>query len=276
MGKAIGKGVNAVGSLVGLGGKQEDYYQPTQRAAKNLSSYVSDNDRAQNEAKAQFLGTPGNEALFGDKGLASQLAQEQNNLATQGYGLTQGDQEAYGQTSGNIARLFGQQDQQAAQSLARRGLASAGSGAAGAAFSGLAGNKNEMLAKAQTDIAQKRMADTQSRLQNTRQLMAGLGHQATGDIGNMRAQKLGELQADIGGEGGVNAQNQQSAADKRGAKGKGLFDAVGSGVMSGISGGLGAAGGGLGASLFGGGGAGGGLDRAGGKTTMSSDYLNMK
>lgn len=73
------------------------------------------------------------------------------------FGLQQGDLQAYGQASGNIGRMFGGMEQNLAQSLADRGLASAPSGAAGGAFSGLMGNKMEQLAKSQFDIAQARV-----------------------------------------------------------------------------------------------------------------------
>jgi len=95
--------------------------------------------------------------LFGKGGAMDRADLEEQDLAKRGYSLKPEDYEAYGQASGDIARLFGQQEQNTAADLASRGLAAAPSGAAGVAYSGLQGNKNEQLAKAQTDIAQKRM-----------------------------------------------------------------------------------------------------------------------
>lgn len=118
-----------------------------------------------------------------------------NKLQDQGYQLTPGDNSMYGQAAGNVTRQFGQQGNQAAASLRARGLGN--SGAAGATFSGLAGNQNEMLAKAQQDIMQQRFANTQQQLGQMQSLystQAGQTQQQqdytkgqTQDFGNLKA-----------------------------------------------------------------------------------------
>lgn len=113
---------------------------------------------------------PLSSGLFGAGGIQDQsqarygalnTQADQDRLALSGrdqsYGLQDSDLAAYGQASGNIGRMFGGMEQNLAQSLADRGLASAPSGAAGGAFSGLMGNKMEQLAKSQFDIAQARI-----------------------------------------------------------------------------------------------------------------------
>jgi hypothetical protein len=202
-------------------------------------------------------------SLFGEGGLQTRLDSEEQKLAGQGYQLTPEDHTAYGQASGDIARLFGQQEQDLSKSLARRGLASAGSGAAGAGFSGLAGNKNEMLAKAQTEIADRRMQNTMQRLQQTRQLMSSLGTQAGSQIeAQYRRQLAGANRAEDSqkGMGGfsesLNSAHNSSASEN---EGHGLGDMIGGaltgGLTNALSGGvssvLGAGATKLGGSLFG-------------------------
>jgi hypothetical protein len=109
--------------------------------------------------------------VFGDGGLNDRLNAEEQDLAKRGWGLQMEDHEAYGQASGDIARMFGAEEQGLAQALADRGLASAPSGAAGVGFSGLMGNKSERLAAKQHQIADSRMKMNLDRLSNTRNFM---------------------------------------------------------------------------------------------------------
>ncbi len=181
--------------------------------------------------------------LFGEGGLQDRLGAEEQDLASRGYQLKPEDREAYGQAAGDISRQFGQQEQDAAKALARRGLGGGSSGAAGATFSGLAGNKNEMLAKAQTDIAQKRMADTTQRLQQTRNLMGSLGtqgaalqdaqfqRQLTG-VKNNQQNLTNAAQLNTAANTANNNANLASMEDKRGAKGKTLLEGFGQGLFS--------------------------------------------
>lgn len=99
--------------------------------------------------------------------LQGNIAQDRDALSGKdpSYGLTDQDYAAYGQASGQIANQYGSQENSLAQSLADRGLGAAGSGAAGAQFTTLQGNKNEALAQAQMQIAQNRIQTAQQNLQ---------------------------------------------------------------------------------------------------------------
>lgn len=160
-------------------------------------------------AGEQVRGDPTLSKLFGDKGLMSRVDQEEQDLSKRGYSLQQEDHEAYGQTAGNLARMFGQQEQDIAASLASRGLAAAPSGAAGVAYSGLAGNKMEQLARAQTDVAQKRMQNTMQRVQQNRQMMQGLGQEYGNQQQNQYNRNLAGVQARRGGQVSTAGMTQQ-------------------------------------------------------------------
>lgn len=200
-------------------------------------------------ATEQVQNNPLLSGLYGQGGLQSQLSNEQNQLSNQGFKLNSDDMSAYGQASGDISRQFGQQEQDVSKSLARRGLGGGSSGAAGAAFSGLAGNKNEMLAKAQTDIAQKRYQDTMSRLNNVRSQMQSLGGQASNDIDSQYQRQLAGAKrndANLSGLAGLqtgannsaNAANQAEMQSKSDNKGQTIFDAAGQGLFSGVKEGI--------------------------------------
>jgi hypothetical protein len=193
--------------------------------------------------------------LLGKGGALERANSEEQDLASRGYQLQPEDHEAYGQASGDIARLFGQQEQGAAQSLADRGLAAGPSGAAGVAFSGLQGNKNEMLAKAQTDIADRRMQNNMQRLNSTRQFMGQmgtLGEQAVqGQFGRNMAgiqnnynQKAGTAQMEMGQQGQMQGQLNQGFEQEQATKGPGIGDYLGMAAGAGLgalTGGLGTA-----------------------------------
>lgn len=194
-------------------------------------------------AAQEVQNSPLTSGLFGVGGLNDRLSAEEKALSSRGYSLQPQDHEAYGQASGNISRQFGQQEQDLSKSLARRGLASAGSGAAGAGFSGLAGSKNEMLAKAQTDIAQKRMADTNQRVQQTRNMMGQLGMQGAALQDDQYSRQLSgaknrqqnvtnAAQLQTGANNSNNSAGLASMEDKRGAKGKTLMEGFGQGLFS--------------------------------------------
>lgn len=133
-----------------------------------------------------------------NQGYLDTAQNKEQDLQNQGFKLQPQDIEAYGQASGDISRMFGAQGNQAANDLAMRGLSSAPSGAAGATFSGLAGNQNEMLAKAQMDIANQRMQNTMQRIgqqQNFVNSLQGNQNNLRGQAANTNAQT-----------GGINAQ----------------------------------------------------------------------
>lgn len=150
--------------------------------------------------------------LFGNGGQLNQAEGKLTDLNNQGFELKPEDMTLYGQTSGNIARMFGQQGNQASQDLASRGLASAPSGAAGAMFSGLAGNQNEMLAKAQQQIMQQRFQDTQNQIQSQQNFIGQLGQQGANAINQQYGRQLSGAQNQRSGlESAANAQNQANA-----------------------------------------------------------------
>lgn len=280
-------GSKAAGALgINLDGEEGEYLTPEQKAQKEAQAYFGNYDKAMGDATKGVQEGALTKDLFGTGGLQGQLAKEQQDLSSRGFSLQPQDYEAYGQTAGDVSRLFGQQNQAASAQLARRGLASGASGAAGAQFSGLQGNKNEMLARAQTDIAQKRMADTHQRLQSTRAQMQSLATQGTGMANQQWGQKGDSLNQAAGKEVGLHNQNQQTLQAKNDAYKPGLFETIGSGLQTGLgnlaSAAPGMALGGLtgGSSLaasnplaqknkY-------GVDGAGGTTKSSTDYLNMR
>lgn len=241
----MGKMVKSVGSVFGIGPEGE-HYNPERSASDQYRKWADKTDDSVDGIKGTRMATdeirsnPMLSGLFGQGGLQDRLATEEQDLASTGYGLTGADREAYGQASGDITRQFAQQEQDAAKALAKRGLGGGASGAAGATFSGIAGNKNEMLAKAQTDIAQKRMADTRQRLNDTRQMMGSLGTQAGQQIGaqfgrqmDSRSARGNELLQAANNEKGLNSQLQAAVEDKRGSRAKNLGDAWAEGTYSG-------------------------------------------
>lgn len=196
--------------------------------------------------------------LYGQGGQLGQAEGKLTELQNQGFNLKPEDQSLYGQESGNIARQFGQQGNDAANNLASRGLSS--SGAAGAQFSGLAGNQNEMLAQAQQQIAQQRFQNTQNQIgqyQNFVNSMGGqynnalnqqYGRQAQG--AQQQQQGLGtQAQLQQGANSAENSANMAEANYETANKPKNFMDSATAGASQGIQ--AGASGG---ASLFGSGG----------------------
>jgi hypothetical protein len=135
--------------------------------------------------------------MFGEGGLNDRLGTEEQDLAKRGFSLQPEDYEAYGQASGETARMFGAEEQGLAQALAARGLSAAPSGAAGVGFSGLMGNKSERLAGAQRKIADDRMKMNQQRLDSTRGFMMEgnkLAQAAVGDQFSRNRQGVNDYQ----------------------------------------------------------------------------------
>lgn len=295
MGKKVGKiamgPLGIVGGALGLSAKDKEgeYVTPEEKARRDYQKAAGDYAGEMGLAEKGVQESALTRGLFGAGGLQEQLGREGQDLAGRGFQLSQEDREAYGQAAGDISRLFGQQEQQAAQSLARRGLASAGSGAAGATFSGLAGNKNEQLGRMQMQIANQRMENTRQRLFQNRQMQQDLGMSGANLAEQRRSGKLAGLAGAASAESALNDDRRQTLADRQGAKKLGLLNTIGQGLQRGIGQtaqqlpgmALGAATGG--ASM--GAGMGGnplaqknkyGVDGAGGTTTYSTDYLNMK
>jgi hypothetical protein len=212
-------------------------------------------------ATSQVQENPLLASLFGKGGLQSRTDTEEQELASRGWSMKPEDYEAYGQASGNIARQSAQEEMNTAKQLAARGLGSSASGAAGAAFSGISGNKNERLAASQRDIADRRMQTNMQRLQQTRQLMQNLGAQAGTEIGNQYNRNLAGVQQNRANLAGTtnqaqaqqNMQQQQAntafgqeqstrpagVGDVLGAVGGGLLGAATGGVGAGLGAGIG-------------------------------------
>lgn len=242
----MGKVLAPVGSMFGIGQKDDPTFQPGQANTAAYTKFSQENPAeiqgvaGSKIASEQVRNDPLSSGLFGAGGLQDRLGAEEQDLASRGYQLRPEDREAYGQAAGDIARLYGQQEQAGTQALARRGLAAGNSGAAGAMFSGLQGSKNEQLARAQTDIAQKRMADTTQRLQSTRNLMGQLGAQGQSALSNQfnrqlqgRQERGDELYRAMTGEQAINNQNRQANEDAIGHKSKNIGDAWAEGKYSG-------------------------------------------
>lgn len=189
--------------------------------------------------------------LFGKGGQLDQSEQQYSDLAKNGFTLGADEMGAYGQQAGNISRLFGQQGNQSANDLASRGLSS--SGAAGATFSGLAGNQNEMLNQAMNGIRQQKINDTIQRMQQTGSLMANLGQQGASAIQQQydrqlqgvnqergvlgaAAQAEAQRNAERSGQFGLDMQSQLASNEqKAAAKSPSLGQAFGAGLMGSAS-----------------------------------------
>lgn len=257
--KAIGGGVNSItGPLIGtklFGGSQGNSYDPqTDNEALNVydnfarqgNSLLNPDSIGQSAAEG-VQNNPLLKSLYGQGGLQSQLATQGQDLASRGFQMQGQDYEALGQAQGDITRQYGQYDDQLAKQLQARGLGGAASGAAVRGYSGLLGNKFEQLAKAQTDIAQKRLENAQGRLQQNYQMQAQLGQQAAGAQEQQaqrslsaRQQQASELsnaaslrQQQITG---INDAQRQSMADKAANYRPGLLQAAGQGVTGALTG----------------------------------------
>lgn len=129
------------------------------------------------------------------------------------------------------------------------------------------GNKYEHLAQLQRGIANDRMQMNQQRLNATRNYMQSLGSQAEGAVGNQFNRNMAGINSEYNQKSGVTGQQMASQQaqqnqlnsgfeQQQATKGPGFGDilmGVGSNLLGGAVGGVGAAAGaGLGSSLFGG------------------------
>jgi len=161
-------------------------------------------------------------------------------------GLTAQDHTAYGQASGDIARMFGQHDQSLAQALSDRGLSN--SGVAGSAFSNSLGNKNEQLAGLQTQIAANREQLNQQKLNSLRQFTSQLGAQAQNAVGQQYSSTQQRNQAEIDNsmdymkaqQGQSNENLSQYSQTNRPSLGTQLFTTMAGSLAGGIGKGIGA------------------------------------
>lgn len=182
------------------GNAYEELVNPSKSAVQNFLNY------GPQQASQEVMADPRFAALFDEKtGQLGSALSEASNLQSRGYSLQPEDYEAYGQASGDIARMFGSAESGLAQALAARGLSR--SGAAPRAFMTSQGNKMEQLAKLQTNIAQKRMDTNMQRLNQTRNYINQLTGQYQGALadktnlaqskGNMGLNALGGHQAQL-------------------------------------------------------------------------------
>jgi len=229
--------------------------------------------------------------LFGKDGSMGRAAKEEQDLASRGFSLQPEDFEAYGQGSGNIARMFGQQEQSLAQALADRGLASGSNTAAGQQFAGLQGNKFEHLAQLQRQIADDRMARNQQRLSQTRDYLSNLGQQANTAQNTRFNQQMvgagarqGELESqrnfDLNKYQTQEQLRQAETESKKANENLSLMDAISGGLFQGVQSGIGkmtsSAIGGAGGAGGGGGGMPGGMSGSGGSQGDISGSYNIK
>ena len=240
--KGIGKAV-----FGGKGGKGDSYGGSDFRN-KLLDQVESEGSLHTDQGTQDVQADPLLSRLYGSgaDSLTSRALQSQKDLSgRQGFSMQPEDYEAYGQAAGNIARQSGQQENQLAQMLASRGLASGASGAAGQAYTGLAGNKFEQLAQKQMQIAQNRMEMNRQRLNDANQLARGLGQDTQGAIGEAYGRNLARRQDARATAGARLAQQQAQAADaqakfqsEQASQSSGLLGGIGSGIMSGVTGGI--------------------------------------
>lgn len=195
--------------------QQQGFMNALATGATTGSKYAT--DQVQNNG---ILG-----GLFGKDGQLNQAESKLTDLNNQGFELKPEDMTLYGQTSGNIARMFGQQGNQMSQDLASRGLASAPSGAAGAMFSGLAGNQNEMLANAQQQIMQQRFQNTQNQIAQQQNFVSQMGQQGANAINQQYGRQLSGAQNQTQGlEQASGLQNQANAGANQANLGAANFD----------------------------------------------------
>lgn len=219
----------------GFGGEERAAQDAMATGSTTGSQYATDQVQ-----KNPILGQ-----LFGSGGALEQSTKMNKDLNESGYTLNNQDNDALGQVSGDIARQYGSQDKSLASSLANRGFGGGQSGAANASFAFSGGNKLEALAKAQTQIAQQRVQNTQNRIQANNQLMTSLGSQGANAINDqygrqMQGAKYGQdvLNSNISANqkqmGMEQGQENEQFAQQQATKNPGLFDSIGEGLKQGI------------------------------------------
>lgn len=246
----MGNAIKSVGGFLGLSdGPKAPAGQFGNQSLDKLTSLgmnpseATDAATGSNYATKQVQNNPILGQLFGNNGALSGALGKEQDLQKQGFQLTPDDKEAYGQASGDIARMFGQSENNLSQSLANRGLSAGPSGAAGASFSGLQGNKNEQLAKAQTNIANQRMQNTMQRIAQQQKFATDLGQQGASAINDQFGRQLSGSQHQrdtLAKSAGMtadqnNAQNQyglQSAQYEQENKPANFGDMISSGIGS--------------------------------------------
>lgn len=187
---------------------------------------------------------PVSSMTYGKEGeLSKALADVDKMRKPDAYGLTPSDQTAYGQMSGDLARMFGQSEKGLAGDLSARGLAGAESGVAGKAYSGLQGNKMEQFAGLQRQIADQAMQRAIQRDQMLRNYALQMQGNASRDIDAQFGRQLagvGSTRNAIFGAAGLEQQrnlgkmqaDMAAMQDKRGAYEPGAFDMLQGGLKN--------------------------------------------
>lgn len=222
---AIGAALGGLGGLLskkGGGSDAGNIYANADMQKQALSNIqqAMNNQPTSAGATGAVQSSPIFSQLFGDKGTLSRTTQEEQDLANRGFSLKPEDYEAYGQASGNVARMFGQQEKGLAQALADRGMSN--SGASAIQFSGLQGNKMEQLAGLQRQIADDRMKMNLDRLNSTRGFLTNMGNQAQqavqGEYGRQLDTNQNQYNQSRGYLGDVQNQANQQQAQRQGSE----------------------------------------------------------
>lgn len=238
-----GQGQGSLSDAIAQSGFQPGQVnEATRMAALDPSSslrYATDQINGDSNLSRLYGGDPNS--------LISQTLGQEKQQANQGFSLQPEDYDAYGQGSGNIARLFGTSNNNLAQSMADRGLSS--SGVAGQNFSNSMGNQNEQLGQLQTQIAQQRMQTNLQRLGQTQQFLGQLGQQQGNEINNQFNRESNGANSEQNSLQNANSlnlqnneamqnQNNQQYQQRDASKPVNLGDAVIGGAFQGLSGGL--------------------------------------
>lgn len=261
----MGSAIDSIFGSTGEGGRNAgnvfDYDKEGALSSKELKNKLLGgmyDKRFDQDASQQVQSNPLLSGLFGKGGTLDRTIGQEQSLGSKGFSLQPEDHEAYGQASGDIARMFGQNDQSLAQALSDRGLSS--SGVAGQQFSGSLGNKNEQLAKIQTDIAQKRMQMNNDRLNQTRNFLTQMGGQAQNALNSQRdtnfqgtdvAMKQGQMAEDyLKAQQGQANENLSQYQQTNQASGLGqVAGGLGQMALSGATGGMSGLGSAIGSGL---------------------------
>lgn len=154
-------------------------------------------------AAQQVQSNPILAGLFGKGGTLEQTIGQEKDLANRGFSLQPEDHEAYGQASDQLARQFGASEGNLASALAARGLSASPMAAQG--FSGMEGNKNEQLARAQLNIANNRMNMNMQRLGQMQNFLSQMGQQGANAIQQQYGRQMGSEQQNFNEQQAKNA-----------------------------------------------------------------------
>lgn len=217
---------------------------PEGTSAPMARSLAEDPFAGQKLAERSVLDSELGGGVYGDKGLQGSLNKEYQ--AYEGSGLTPETQTELDQAKAQIARQYGSEEGGLAQALASRGLGAAPSGMAVTEFTGLRGNLNEQLAKANLDAAMKKIQmkrDLATQRMNLANQAFGAKNQTfqnqlSGVESTRNAQRgaasteSAQNQAMLAREHEIANQNMQEIAQQHEYKSPTLGEAFGAGIMN--------------------------------------------